>query len=175
MITTMQELKIYKKKYNFFPTPAPIAKMMAELVNDIGRDALMLEPSAGTGTLIEAIKKECKFTPQIDFCEIQDELANRIVNHKRVGSDFLEYNPGQIYNAVVMNPPYKNGNALTHVNHAWDCTKPGGKIVALVDETTAYKIDEEFSGFVFERELIKKGFQETAISVVCFLISKPLY
>jgi len=171
-IVDQKTLRQYKKKYNFFETPAKIADKMASLLEGIGINAKILEPSAGLGALIKAVEKWCKF-PQIDFCEIQEVFYEKLTDYNHVGTDFMEYNPGSVYDAVIMNPPYKNGLAEKHVDHAWDCLKPGGRMVALVGRRAADFIDDEFYGHVFYREEIKKGFRETSINTYLFLIHKP--
>lgn len=152
---------------------------MAELINDVGLGARILEPSAGMGSLLKAVNKAIQYSiAPIDFCEVQDEFIPSLegLGARRVAGDFLEYTPGPIYNAVIMNPPYANKAAERHVDHAWNCISPGGKIVALVGKMTGEVIEEEFHGHVFEREEIPRNtFKETNIATILFLIHKPLY
>jgi hypothetical protein len=172
-IVDQESLKRYKNKYNFFETPPKIAAKMSSFLEELGRDVRILEPSAGLGALIDAAITSCNFPPQIDFCELQDEFSQNLQQYNKVGSDFMEYHPGPVYDAVIMNPPYKGNTARKHVDHAWDCLKPGGRLVALVGKNGADFIDEEFYGHIFHREQIKKGFKETSIDTYLFLIHKP--
>jgi len=174
MITNSDDLRKYKKKTNFFETPNVLANQMAGLLA-IKHGDKILEPSIGLAALIKAVEKKYKFEFSVDFCEIQDSFYPHLTDYNFVGSDFVDYNPGQIYDAIIMNPPYKNKLAEKHIDHAWDCLKPGGKIVALVGEGSINYIDEEYSGYVFHREEIKKAFKETPITVYLLLIHKPLY
>lgn len=171
-------LRRYKKEFNFFETPELLANRMAELVDDVGLNAWILEPSAGLGALIRATAKAIKYEIRpIDFCEVQEEFASILTQSGavRVGSDFLQYHPGPSYDAIIMNPPYKNGMAERHVDHAWNCIRPGGKIVALVGMKAVEWIDDEFLGHVFEREEIEKGaFAETNVKTCLYLIHKPM-
>ena len=174
-IVDQASLRAYKKKYNFFETPKKIAKKMGELLEQMGRDVMILEPSAGLGALIRAAEEGSDFPPKIDYCEVQEEFCEALTDYDKVGDDFMLYNPGPIYDAVIMNPPYKNNMATKHTNHAWDCLKPGGRIVALVGDAGARFIDEEFMGHIFHREEFEKGFNETTIKTYLFMINKPLY
>lgn len=176
LIVDSDSLRAFKKKTNFFETPPAIAERIADLIDDVGRDARILEPSAGMGALIKAVHQAIKYPiAPIDFCETQHEFIPVLSTlGNQVGKDFEQYNPGPVYDAVVMNPPYRNRAAERHVNHGWECIRPGGKIVALVNTTTAEWIDEEFCGHVFVREALEKGFTETSITTVLFLIHKPL-
>ena len=175
MITDQKQLREYKKKYNFFETPVIIADKMADLLDDMGRDTILCDPSIGTGALAQAVERNCLFIPTIHFCEIQSDFYPLLTKYNKVGSNFTNYHPGPIYDAIIMNPPYKNKLAESHVDHAWDCLKSGGKIAALVSVTAANYIDAEYEGYIFHRELIKKGFAETSIDTVLLLIIKPLY
>jgi hypothetical protein len=175
-IVDMDGLRQYKKKYNFYETPPRIALRMAIMLRWLGRDALILESSAGLGALIRAMEKVLRFpTQRIDFCEVQEEFAAVLSGYNRVGSDFEKYQPGPIYDAIVMNPPYKNKLAERHVDHAWNCIKPGGWIIALVGKQAAVRIEDEFMGHVFTSKLFRKGFRETSVDTVLLQINKPLW
>lgn len=172
-------LKAYKQQFNFYATPPEVAARMAQLIDDVGLGARILEPSAGLGGLIQVIKQAIVYPiSPIEFCEVQPEFAPILVRLGAVpaGTDFLEYHPGPVYDAVVMNPPYRNRQAIKHVAHAWNCTKPGGRIVSLVDPKTGDWIMDEFQGHVFDRQVLPKGtFVETPIETHIYLIVKPLY
>lgn len=175
MVVDGKSLREYKKKYNFFETPEKIADAMATWLDDLGRNAIVLEPSAGRGALVNAVRKVLRFdTQKIFFCELQCELAEGVEGAERVGEDFLEYTPGEIYDGIILNPPFTKGADIKHVEHAFECLKPGGKMVALVSKTGALYIDEAFEGHVFHRETFAKGFEDTAVETVMFLIHKPL-
>ena len=173
-----ESLRKYKKEFNFFETPTELADKMANLLSGIGRDARILEPSAGRGSLIAALKRAIKYPIKpVEFCEIQADFANHIkqMGGIQVAEDFEAYNPGEVYDGIIMNPPYAKNQAKTHLNHAWDCLVPGGSIVALVNEAAASWVDDEFYGHIFYRdEMARDAFKETKIKTVLFLINKPL-
>ena len=177
MIVDAKSLRRYKKKFNFFETAEELADRMAELIDDVGLGARILEPSAGMAALISAVHRAIKYDIEpIDFCEIQEEFSEILIRAgaRKVGGDFLELSPEPIYDAIIMNPPYKNRMAEEHVDHAWKCLRPGGKIVALVSPTASEWVDTEFEGHVFVREEIPAGtFKETNIRTCLFLIHKP--
>jgi len=179
IITDNDTLRQWRKKYNFFRTPEEVADRMAYLIDDLGLGAKILEPHAGDGALIRAVVKAYPHFPvNIHFCEIQDELCSAYVeSYKKVGSDFLAFFPtdDERYNGVIMNPPYKNGIDMAHVDHAWDCIRPGGKVVCLISKATAELVEEEYSGYISEMEVFNKKFKDTRIDAVMFLLQKPLY
>lgn len=51
----------YQEETQFYPTPAFVAERVAELA-DIPSDCTILEPSAGTGSLLDAVHVPCNFT-----------------------------------------------------------------------------------------------------------------
>lgn len=171
-IVDSASLRQWKKKFNFFETPEALADKMADLC---GPAPMILEPSAGRGALIHAVKRSYGDLVDIHFCEIQDVLCQELSEFKRVGTRFEDLHAPMQYDAVIMNPPYKDGLAFKHVDLAWNCIKLGGRIVALVDAASAQKIDDEFMGYVFHKEEIKRGFSETSITTYLYLIHKPLY
>jgi hypothetical protein len=179
LIVSADTLRLYKKQFNFFETPEPLADRMAEWLDDLPEGSRILEPSAGMGALIKAVQRKAKHTPlyfdaiepQSEFIPILEELG---ATH--VAYDFADYRPRPIYDAVIMNPPYKNRMAEAHLDLAWECLAPGGRLVALVGSGSTATIDDEFMGFVFEREIIPQGtFPETNIETCLYLIHKPLY
>lgn len=118
----------------FFPTPPTItAKMRARISKDA---QYFLEPNAGKGDLAEAIRGECGYDrKKVDCIEISPELC-AILQDKDfpvVGTDWLEYDGVCYYDAIVMNPPFSNGDA--HLLKAWDFLHDG-EIVCLLNEET---------------------------------------
>lgn len=118
---------------NLFPTPAPIAKMMVEmaLVHD-GED--VLEPSAGTGNLAEAIyavAPEAKLVLVEINRALSNALGDRYPQAESFCQDFLEFAPGPMFARIVMNPPFDHGSDIQHIQHARALLAPGGRLVAL--------------------------------------------
>lgn len=117
-----------------FPTPHDLAQRVVELA-DIQDGMSVLEPSAGTGALLNAITTRPDVVTAV---EISSTLADRLretQNSKTVVwcCDFLE--AGQItpgsYDRVIMNPPFENGADIKHILHARKFLRPGGRLVAI--------------------------------------------
>lgn len=119
----------------FFPTPEGIAELMFSYA-DIEAGMCVLEPSAGTGSLIKPI------VDSVDTEILAYEYNSTLVSilsksfpSYRVHveqADFLEVNDfkGQ-YPRIIMNPPFDRGQDIQHIKHAIDFLAPGGKLVAL--------------------------------------------
>lgn len=131
------------KLYQFYPTPKDVAEQLVILAwPQIGNR--ILEPSAGDGAILKAIG-----TPGVvDACEIQESLREKIAPLCAiVAADFLEYNPGPIYDRVIANPPFTKRQSVKHANHMLDCLKPGGRIVTVLDAGVRFRQDRLTADF----------------------------
>lgn len=115
-----------------FPTPREIVAQMIDLADiDDGMD--ILEPSAGTGAILSAIPPHC----QVQAVEIDYRLAARLNEAfpfvKTIQADFLCLGPEDIgaFDVVLMNPPFDRGQDITHIRHALNFVRPGGRVVAI--------------------------------------------
>ncbi|CAL2094887.1 DUF4942 domain-containing protein [Tenacibaculum sp. 190524A02b] len=109
----------------FFPTPNELIEKLLEpfetkhLENDkysryLGKynfKGSLLEPSAGKGNILEYIRENTK--NNIDFYAIEkNEELKQILRSKSfdvIDSDFLNYNQGEYFDYIIMNPPFSNG------------------------------------------------------------------
>lgn len=129
-----------------FPTPPDLARRM---VQEAGMMAgrRILEPSAGTGNLIRAILNDATGADccKVVAVEINGQLAQGLrtmrdktayANETRLqihARDFLECDEellGQ-FDFALMNPPFKDGSDIKHIEHARRFLKPGGRLVAI--------------------------------------------
>jgi len=117
---------------SLFPTPPEVATRLVSLA-DIRPGHRVLEPSAGTGSLVRAIRES---HPEADVTavEVNTRLAAALSGMvRRVEcADFLTIgeNLGE-YDRVVMNPPFERGADLDHIKHAFALLAPGGRLVAV--------------------------------------------
>jgi 16S rRNA G1207 methylase RsmC len=114
---------------HLFTTPKHVAEYMADMLC-IDEDSQVLEPSAGTGVLIDAVASTgCEITA----CEINSDLADSLINKAThiFYCDFLTVNDPLEFDAVIMNPPFDNGQDIKHIKHAFSMLKKGGALVAI--------------------------------------------
>lgn len=130
---------------DFFPTPPSVATDLVEKA-DIEAGMKVLEPSAGNGRIADAIKTA---GVEPDVVEMSSSLRAILTakGHNVVAHDFTDYNPGPIYDRIVMNPPFSNRMDVEHVRHAYELLKPGGRIVAVMSEGPFFGSDKKAAEF----------------------------
>jgi 16S rRNA G966 N2-methylase RsmD len=114
-------------------TKMPIAIKMA---NYLGYKERLLEPSAGIGNLvvvanaghITAIEKH-----YVLYMALSDRIRGQFKNINVLLDDFLTYQPEQLFDGILMNPPFSK--VKVHIAKAIDCLAPKGDIVAIVPIT----------------------------------------
>lgn len=128
-----------------FETPRELARRMVELA-DVQPGHRVLEPSAGTGALADAILGRFSGADcgRVVLVEHNGELARGLEdrrdrtlyangsNYDVRHADFLTCN-GDLgtFHRVVMNPPFKDAADVRHILHARHFLKPGGVLVAI--------------------------------------------
>jgi hypothetical protein len=126
-----------------FPTPKALAEDMA-IAADIQPGMTVLEPSAGWGNIVDAIEAN-GVRPDVIEVNLQLRDILELKGYKVVGSDFLEHQ-GK-YDRIVMNPPFEKGQDITHVKHAYDLLKPGGRLVSIMSEGVFFRSDKQATAF----------------------------
>jgi hypothetical protein len=125
------------EKDGYFVTPEPIGTQMAQLANlRIGLN--VLEPSAGTGELVEAILET---EPLCIIAAIEKNSQRAEVLDKKgynlIGHDFFEHQG--TWDRIIQNPPFEEFQDIAHVRHAYDCLAPGGRLVSVMSEGTFFR------------------------------------
>jgi 16S rRNA G1207 methylase RsmC len=122
------------RDYTKFFTPSHTAKLLVSLVNP-QTDDVVLEPSAGEGAIVRAIKqhnagvKVFAFDINKDFKPLLRNAGANVV----VIKDFLLIPVYAKFTSCIANPPFGNGIDLqAHFDHICDHVKDGGKIVMIV-------------------------------------------
>jgi SAM-dependent methyltransferase len=134
--------------FNLFQTPLDVAARLVALLN-LKAGARVLEPSAGLGRLLDALKP---FAPsEVVAVEVATDCARELFRQERDGvtikqRDFLTVTPEEIgaFDAVVMNPPFHMRADIKHIEHARTFLKPGGRLAAICME--GLKRREAFAG-----------------------------
>lgn len=137
----------------FYPTPEAVIHRMVEPYADILPTVTILEPSAGSGAIVDYITTKGIDKPhtngrgetynirmtakkeKIYTCEHNPELQLILQGkgYRIVAEDFLTYVPDTRYNLIILNPPFSSGSK--HLLHAWDILK-NGDIACLLNAET---------------------------------------
>lgn len=124
-----------------FPTPDDLAQRMIATL-DLIDGARVLEPSAGTGQLVRALRATGK-SMHIVAVEINGQLADSLRRNfandgqpvpqevEVIGRDFLEPLAIGRFDAIAMNPPFAHGQDIEHIRKAIDLLAEGGRLVAI--------------------------------------------
>lgn len=118
-----------------FPTPRELAARMVELAN-LAPGMRLLEPSAGTGALLAAVREATGGSVTRTAVEISARLCDAL-RVKEEGADIINRDFRQCgeelgqFDAVLMNPPFAEGQDIAHILHAKKYLKPGGVLVAI--------------------------------------------
>ncbi len=116
-----------------FPTPVDLAARMVDEA-DIQPGMRVLEPSAGTGRLLDAIAG-AEPAAEVAAVEVNAALCRnlRAAGHGVLCRDFLQVTPAEIgyFDRIVMNPPFGGAQDIAHIRHALQFLKPAGRLVAL--------------------------------------------
>ena len=151
------EVEIPKDEFDYFPTPEIVVEKMIEKA-DPKPGMKMLEPEAGQGAIAIPFKKlGCEVT----CYELSEKNFNIL---KDLGlnvfqKDFLQVEPEEIFDLVVMNPPFSKQQDIKHVLHAYKFLKPNGKLVSVMCSNILWrdnKLTNEFRKFVQENGEIEK-------------------
>lgn len=121
-------------------TPPAVAQRMVDYLNPAA-EALIGEPSAGTGQLVQALL-EAGHPIQGILCIEQNHTLAAYLQQRFAGlavrqQDFLSLTEA-CFDGLLMNPPFAKGAAKKHLAHAQGLVKPGGRIIALVPANLDY-------------------------------------
>lgn len=131
----------------FFPTPAEIVRLMLRYA-DIQPGDKVLEPSAGKGNIADLVR-ELHPEAQLDVIECNYTLRGILTykGHTLIGSDCLDYK-NQIYQVIVMNPPFENLADIDHVQHCFNnLLADGGRLVSIMGESAFFRQDKKALAF----------------------------
>lgn len=137
-----------KKKFQFFETPADIARKLAVRLGDVEPTHRILEPSAGRGALIKAVLEEWP-EQTVDCYELMEENCEelaKIPNARLLGNDFMEAEVG-MYDKIIANPPFANNQDIKHVTKMWEHLADGGQMAVIMGCHWQFAIDKPSKAF----------------------------
>lgn len=122
-----------QQDFQFFATPPEVADWLVMLAGGIHEDEKVLEPSAGTGAIIDAIHRSCNDVI-VDCFELMPEnkeLLSMKKNIQILGDDFTKCDVAQ-YDKIIANPPFSKNQDIKHVKRMYEHLKEGGTVAAIM-------------------------------------------
>ncbi len=149
-----------KKHFQAFYTPQEVAQDLVRMA-DVEPGMACLEPSAGDGAIAQALQE---FGAKVTCIELNPEAAQKLEERgfDPLVTDFLTVEPEEVYDRVVMNPPFTRDQDIDHVLHAFKFLKPGGKLVAIMAR-----------GFLFGEQKKRSAFRSKVVDIGRLLTELP--
>lgn len=127
----------WQEETQFYPTPTHVAKRLVALA-DIKPNMTLLEPSAGTGNLLDEIPVKCQILGIEPLMQNSDVLRKKGYNHcVETFEEFAEHS-SQKFDRVLMNPPYSGQRDVKHFMMAYKMLKNNGVLAAIISENALY-------------------------------------
>ena len=129
--------KVEVKRDGYFPTPRAVGLEMADMAW-LTPGMRVLEPSAGTGELAEAIV-EAEPAVNLRVAE-KDPRRQQVLKDKGLrllaegNYDFLACDVGT-WPRIIQNPPFENGQDIDHVQYAYEHLEENGFLVSVMSES----------------------------------------
>lgn len=131
------------KDLSFYPTPDDVIQTVLSRFDGLGAACHVLEPSAGTGSIVRAVLQ--RRVSSVHCIEVE---TARVAALESIGkydrrvtvehANFLNVHPNPRFTHVFMNPPFHGTHYMQHVMHAWEFLKPGGYLVAILPATVEF-------------------------------------
>lgn len=182
----------FKKEFQFFATPETVAERLMDEIIFMYPEFDVLEPSAGHGSLIDALlKRNVGVIKHIDAIELS-ELNFAVLEEKYRGNenvniikgDFLENKSKKVYDLIIANPPFTNNQDIDHIRKMYSILGRGGQLISIASTSWLHgsqKKQIEFREWLDEIEAeikpIKQGeFKSSGTNVesVLLVINKVL-
>lgn len=122
-----------QQDFQFFATPAELADWLVSLGNPINNRDAVLEPSAGSGSIIHAIHRVAPDV-EVDCFELMPENVQKLekLDHVNIiGEDFTKGVP-KLYNHIYANPPFSKNQDIQHVRAMYDALDPNNGVVCAI-------------------------------------------
>lgn len=122
-----------QQDFQFFATPPEVADWLVMLAGGVHEDEKVLEPSAGTGAIIDAIHRSCNdlVVECFELMPENKELLSKKSNINILGDDFTTYDLG-LYDKIIANPPFSKNQDIRHVKRMYEHLNNGGTVAAIM-------------------------------------------
>ena len=172
---------------DFYPTNRELINKMITGVK-LHKIHTVLEPSAGKGDIIDALKENLAFryNDEIDCIEINPDLRSVLIGkgYRVVHDDFLTYKTMKEYDLIIMNPPFSEG--CKHLLKAIKLQeRNGGAIICLLNAETVKKpytnerkelvhiLNENNAEISYLQDAFHEGERTTSVEIALIRVQMP--
>lgn len=120
-----------RRESDFYATPLETVYSFLDAYDGIKPSDSILEPSAGDGAIIKALRNR-GYRNHIDAVELRAEERYALLgcaDRVRIG-DFLKMDKLDFYDVIIGNPPYSM--ALEFIEKSLEIIRPGGRVIMLL-------------------------------------------
>ena len=158
----------------FFPTPRPVLDILEPWLPCPKEEFVVLEPSAGIGNILDWLVDHY---PVAEFrsYEVNFRLVDilRMKGHSSMVADYLTTDTIPLYDLIVANPPFENGQDIDHFYHSLAQLREGGRLIYIMFESSFTRSDQKataFQAFIGEfathvEKLPARSFRESGTDV----------
>ena len=125
-----------QKSPQFYPTPASIVEKVIHLA-EVEPHHKVLEPSAGCGNMIASLDPKQVTCVEVNRLHCGVLQARGLTNIQN--EDFLEASFTELFDRIVMNPPFSEGRWKDHLEHAARLLQEDGVLVAVLPASARNK------------------------------------
>lgn len=118
----------------------------------------ILEPSAGSGNIVDAIHNHSFSNLEIDCVELNKEKYEVLKSkgYNAYHSDFLQWETERKYDRIIACPPFKNNSDLLHIQKMYEHLADNGIMVTL--SSPRWVLDNEQHQVDFRKWLEGKNY-----------------
>lgn len=177
-----------KNPLAYFPTPEAVTDIMflKLVIHAKEKVHAILEPSAGDGAIVAAMRNRLPAAKivavEIDPRRAQKLRERNLPNVEVIEADFLQWQPDQQFDAVLMNPPFRTPSHplayIEHIEHALPMRATSGLLISVTPigwqfagnrkRLTQFREQVENEGFT--RDLPDDAFTTSGTSVRTCLV-----
>ena len=127
-----------KQEFQYFATPDAVADRLVSFFSSIVPGMSILEPSAGTGALVNAVLRVCP-EAVVDCLELMPEnreLLMAVPGVRLVGEDFtdeqfIRQHTNGYYDRIIANPPFTGNLDVKHTLLMFSLLSPEGEMAVI--------------------------------------------
>lgn len=134
-------------EFQYFATPDGIADIAVSKFSSLTADMKILEPSAGRGALVKAVRRRCP-DAVVDCFELMPEnvpFLQQVEGANIIGEDFCKCE-GK-WQRIIANPPFSGNQDIDHVYMMYDHLQIGGEMSVITSQHWKWSVENKCQYF----------------------------